>query len=362
MFILRVVSVVLQRHVLMSLMLTTAAILVISPAVFNLKLTQKTQEFLDPKDVLVLANREHEAMLDLNITELNFKISSLEQEITLLQNNIQNVKSALTSSTQKLKETSVRVFEKDRKIKSIISQIEKYTNKFTSESADIPSVVGPLATVTSHEIILQKFGGIDDDKSIRFGTTLATEAIFSPQGLNLSSVDDVQVSKVLPEPSVLPEVSELNIAVIKQTKNSADLVPEKLRLAMLEEWSAPLSPSPQFQPQASTFALGLMGGGPEPIVLTQATSLPYGATDLKTASGTPKQKPAIFTAKQGEQILNNGVLTQAPLDFVAQFTAPKRQQTAQTHKDRDTSASDPEVSEETVKRRGFFARLFGSKS
>ncbi|MEZ7812678.1 MAG: hypothetical protein QMC17_05365 [Paracoccaceae bacterium] len=344
MFMVRALSVVFQRHVFMSLMLTTAAGLVIAPAIFELKQAPRARE------ALAQANLEREGLFEVTILGLKTQIGALNEELGYAQDGTQSVNSMLAASDQELKVLNLRIYKKDQEINLLRGQIENYVAKLAAHDVDNSIATRTLAPLTAPALASQRWGY--EDKNIGFSLALSPKTSFKPLGLSQSLVEDVKAAEVTLELVVVP---------VQKVIKPSDLVPEKLRRAMLEEWSPPMAPSVLFEPQTSNFALGLMGGGPEPIVLLQEPSLPYGATTTQSASTPAVQQPVGFGAAHSEKILNNGVLTQAPLDLVAQFTAPTRRQTAAPQPAKAVSAV-PNIGspEEPAKKTGFFARVLGA--
>ncbi|NQV67737.1 MAG: hypothetical protein HQ493_04520 [Rhodobacteraceae bacterium] len=214
------------------------------------------------------------------------------------------------------------------------------------------------ALVPRETSVVQSLSSGLHDKDLSFGLELPVTAWVSPDTLTISEVDPLPQSQPEAAEQTL-EIAQATVSALPEPVNPADLVPEKLRRAMEEEWAPPIVTSDLFAPQTSNFALGLMGGGPEPVVLTSQASLPYGAT---VGQGN---KAVILNGQgsggQSEQLLSNGVLTQAPLDLVAEFTAPKRSQTRAVKPAGQSSSLPVDANDETQKKRGFFARLFGIK-
>ena len=353
MFAVRVFGVVFQRHVFMSLLLTSAAALVISPTVLDLPLLKQEQDRLDLNSA---TEQEHaqkisdfEATiitLKLDVDELNSKLNTAligEETVAAIRADLDQTIAKLSMELAQGKQDFLVLNKEHQRSNAKLAAI--LAEKDTAPAPRENSVVQPLSS------------GLHD-KDLSFGLELPVTAWVSPDALTISEVD--------PSPQSQPEAVEQTLEVARATMsalpepvNPADLVPEKLRRAMEEEWAPPIVTSDLFAPQTSNFALGLMGGGPEPVVLTSQASLPYGAT---VGQGN---KAAILNGQgsggQSEQLLSNGVLTQAPLDLVAEFTAPKRSQTRAVKPAGQSSSLPVEANDETQKKRGFFARLFGIK-
>ena len=353
MFAMRVMGVVFQRHVFMSLLLTSAAALVISPAVLNLPLLQQERDRLDQNSA---TEQEHAQ-----------KISDFESTIITLKIHVDELNSKLKKALIGEETAAAVLAGLDQTIAKLSMELEKEKQDFLALNAQQQLSNAKLAAILNEKStaptprdtpVVQLSDSGAGDKDLSFGLVLPVTAWVSPDTLHISEVDPLPQSQPEAAEQTL-EVVQATIPAVPEPVSPADLVPEKLRRAMEEEWAPRITTSDLFAPQTSSFALGLMGGGPEPVVLTSQASLPYGAT---VGQGS---KVAILNGQggggQSEQLLSNGVLTQAPLDLVAEFTAPKRSQTRAVKQVGQSSSLPLEANEDTQKKRGFFARLFGIK-
>ena len=353
MFAARVLGVVFQRHVFMSLLLTSAAALVISPAVLNLPLLQQERDRLDRNSAIeqeyVQKISDFEATiitLKLDVDELSSKLKTAligGETVAAVRAGLDRTIAKLSMELAQEKKDFLALNEQHQRSNAKLAAI--LTEKDTAPTPRETSVVLPLSSELH-------------DKDLSFGLEMPGTAWVSPDALTISEVDPLPESQPEAAEQTL-EIAQTTMSALPEPVNPADLVPEKLRRAMEEEWAPPIVTSDLFAPQTSNFALGLMGGGPEPVVLASQASLPYGAT---VGQGS---KAAILNGQDGggqsEQLLSNGFLTQAPLDLVAEFTAPKRSQTGSVKPAGQTSSLPLEANEDTQKKRGFFARLFGAK-
>ena len=353
MFAVRVFGVVFQRHVFMSLLLTSAAALVISPAVLNLPLLQQERDRLDLNRAKEQEHAQKISDFEATIITLKLDVDELNSKLKTALIGEETVAAVRAGLDQTIAKLSMELAREKQDFLALNKEHQRSNAKLAAILAEKDTAPAPRETS-----VVQPLSSGLHDKDLSFGLELPVTAWVSPDALTISEVD--------PSPQSQPEAVEQTLEVARATMsalpepvNPADLVPEKLRRAMEEEWAPPIVTSDLFAPQTSNFALGLMGGGPEPVVLTSQASLPYGAT---VGQGN---KVAILNGQgsggQSEQLLSNGVLTQAPLDLVAEFTAPKRSQTRAVKPAGQSSSLPVDANDETQKKRGFFARLFGIK-
>ena len=353
MFAVRVLGVVFQRHVFMSLLLTSAAALVILPSVLNLPLLQKERDLLGQ---ISATEQEHaqkisdfEATiitLKLDVDELNFKLKTA----LIGEESAAEVRAGLDQTIANL---SMDLAKKKQDFMALNAQNQRSSAKLAAILTEAGAADAPRDT-----LVVKASGSELTDKGLSFNLVLPVTAWVSADTLTISEVDPILNTQPQAAEQSL-EVAQVTISALPELVNPAGLVPEKLRRAMEEEWAPPIATSDLFAPRTSNFALGLMGGGLDPVVLTSEASLPYGAT---VGQGS---KVAILNGQgsggQSDKLLSNGVLTQAPLDLVAEFTAPKRAQTRAVKPAVQSSSLPLEANEDSQKKRGFFARLFGVK-
>ena len=353
MFAVRVFGVVFQRHVFMSLLLTSAAALVISPAVLDLPLLKQERDRLDLNSATEQEHAQKISDFEATIITLKLNVDELNSKLKTALIGEESATEVRAGLDQTIANLSMELAKKKQDFMALNAKNQRSSAKLAAILTEIGAADAPRDT-----LVVKASGSELTDKGLSFGLELPVTAWVSPDALTINEVDPSPQSQ--PEAvEQAPKIARATMSALPEPVNPADLVPEKLRRAMEEEWAPPIVTSDLFAPQTSNFALGLMGGGPEPVVLTSQASLPYGAT---VGQGN---KAAILNGQgsggQSEQLLSNGVLTQAPLDLVAEFTAPKRSQTRAVKPAGQSSSLPVDANYETQKKRGFFARLFGIK-
>ena len=353
MFAVRVLGVVFQRHVFMSLLLTSAAALVISPAVLNLPLLQKERDLLDQISATEQEHAQKISDFEATIITLKLDVDELNSKLKTALIGEESATEVRAGLDQTIANLSMELAKKKQDFMALNAQNQRSSAKLAAISTETVAADAPRDT-----LVVKASGSELTDKGLSFNLVLPVTAWVSADTLTISEVDPILNTQPQAAEQSL-EVAQVTISALPELVNPADLVPEKLRRAMEEEWAPPIATSDLFAPQTSNFALGLMGGGPDPVVLTSEASLPYGAT---VGQGS---KVAILNGQggggQSDKLLSNGVLTQAPLDLVAEFTAPKRSQTRAVKPAGQSSSVPVDANDETQKKRGFFARLFGIK-